>query len=132
MVAGMAETGQSYDEPLHGEEEGHPPGRFGRAQPRGDHPLQMERLPLMDRTSPEAAGRFLECVAVCWGHLARVAAWRSPRRANVCFWMLSLPKKGQRLPQRGLTSPLFSSFMTFLAFNVKNSENFKVSLVGCF
>jgi hypothetical protein len=24
MVAGMAEAGQSYDEPLHGEEEGRP------------------------------------------------------------------------------------------------------------
>jgi hypothetical protein len=24
MVVGMAEAGQSYDEPLHGEEEGHP------------------------------------------------------------------------------------------------------------
>jgi hypothetical protein len=58
-------------------------GHFGRARPRGDHPLQMGRLLLMDRTSPEAAGRFLEHVAVCWGHLARVAAWRSPRGANV-------------------------------------------------
>jgi hypothetical protein len=83
-----------------------PPGHFGRARPRGDHPLQMGRLLLMDRTSPEAAGRCLERVAVCWGHLARVAAWRSPRRANVlASWMLSLPKKGQRLPQKGLTSP---------------------------
>jgi hypothetical protein len=49
----------------------------------GDHPLQMGRLLLMDRTSPEATGCFLEHVAVCWGHLARVAAWISPRRANV-------------------------------------------------
>jgi hypothetical protein len=84
MVVGMAETGQCYDEPLH--EEGRRtfcPGHFGRARPRGDHPLQMGRLLLMDRTSPEAAGRCLEHVAVCWDHLARVAAWRSPRRANV-------------------------------------------------
>jgi hypothetical protein len=84
MVAGMAETRQRCDEPLHEKEEGRPfPGHFGRARPRGDHPLQMGRLLLMDRTSPEAAGRCLEHVAVCWGHLARVAAWRSPRRANV-------------------------------------------------
>jgi hypothetical protein len=84
MVAGMAEAGQRCDEPLHEKEEGRPyQGHFGRARPRGDHPLQMGRLLLMDRTSPEAAGRFLEHVAVCWGHLARVAAWRSPRRANV-------------------------------------------------
>jgi hypothetical protein len=54
-----------------------------RTRPRGDHLLQMGQLLLMDKTSPKAAGRFLEHVAVCWGHLARVAAWRSPRRANV-------------------------------------------------
>jgi hypothetical protein len=42
-----------------------PPGHFGRAQPRGNHPLQMERLPLMDRTSPERVGHCLERVAVC-------------------------------------------------------------------
>jgi hypothetical protein len=84
MVVGMAEAGQRCDEPLHEKEEGCPyPGHFGRARPRGDHPLQMGRLLLMDRTSPEAAGRFLEHVAVCWDHLARVAACRSPRRANV-------------------------------------------------
>ena len=84
MVAGMAEIGQRYDEPLHEKEEGRPyRGNFGGAWPRGNHPLEMGRLLLMDRTSPEAAGRFLEHVAVCWDHLARVAAWRSPRRANV-------------------------------------------------
>jgi hypothetical protein len=45
MVAGMAEAGQRCDEPLHEKEEGRPyPGHFGRARPRGDHPLQMRRL----------------------------------------------------------------------------------------
>jgi hypothetical protein len=84
MVAGMAETGQRCDEPLHEKEEGRAhPGYFGRAWPKGDHLLQMGCLLLMDRTSPEVAGRCLEHVVVCWGHLARVAAWRSPRRANV-------------------------------------------------
>ena len=58
MVVGMAEAGQRCDEPLH-EKEGRPyQGHFGRARPRGDHPLQMGRLLLMDRTSPEATGRF--------------------------------------------------------------------------
>jgi hypothetical protein len=42
-----------------------PPGHLGRARLRGNHPLHMERLPLMDRMSPERAGRCLECVAVC-------------------------------------------------------------------
>jgi hypothetical protein len=41
-----------------------PPGHFGRARPRGNHPLQMERFPLMDRTSPGRAGHCLERVAV--------------------------------------------------------------------
>jgi hypothetical protein len=83
MVAGMAEAGQRCDEHCTKKKKDVPPGHHSRARPRGDHPLQMGRLLLMDRTSPEAAGRFLEHVAVCWGHLARVAAWRSPRRANV-------------------------------------------------
>jgi hypothetical protein len=61
MVAGMVEAGQRCDEPLHEKEEGCPyQGHFGKARPRGDHPLQMGRLLLMDRTSPEAAGRFPE------------------------------------------------------------------------
>jgi hypothetical protein len=34
-----------------------PPGHFGKARPRGNHPLQMGRVLLMDRTSPERAGR---------------------------------------------------------------------------
>jgi hypothetical protein len=61
------------------------PTQYTLAEPDlgGDHPLQMGRLLLMDRTSPEAVGCFLEHVAVCWDHLARVAACRSPRRANV-------------------------------------------------
>jgi hypothetical protein len=37
----------------------------------------------MDRTPPEAAGRFSGACGSVLGHLARVAAWRSPRRANV-------------------------------------------------
>jgi hypothetical protein len=29
------------------------------------------------------------------------------------FWMLMMPKKGQRLPQRGLTSPFLALTLTF-------------------
>jgi hypothetical protein len=65
MVAGMAEIGQCYDEPLHEKKKDVPPGHFGRARPRGNYPLQMERLPLMDRTSPGRARHCLEHVAVC-------------------------------------------------------------------
>jgi hypothetical protein len=84
MVVGMAETGQCCDEPLHEKEEGRST-QDTLAEPDlgGDHPLQMGQLLLMDRTSPEAPGCCLEHVAVCWDHLARVAAWRSHRGANV-------------------------------------------------
>jgi hypothetical protein len=62
----MAETGQRCDEPLHEKKRRtFHPGHFGRARPRGNHPLQMGPLPLMDRTSPERVGCCLERVAGC-------------------------------------------------------------------
>ena len=88
------------------------PGHFGRARPRGNHPLQMEHWPLMDRTSPERAGRCLKRVAVCWGHLARVAAWRSSRRANVWFLDAVFSQKGPTSPSEGLDVPLFAHIMS--------------------
>jgi hypothetical protein len=84
MVAGMAEAGQSYDEPLHREEEGHPhQDVFGRDLTHGDQPLADGTMVLMIRTPPGQAGRFLEHVAACWACLARVTGCRSPRGANV-------------------------------------------------
>jgi hypothetical protein len=66
MVAGMAETGQRCDEPLHKKEEGRST-QDTLAEPDlgGNHPLQMERVPLMDRTPPERAGRCMERVTGC-------------------------------------------------------------------
>ena len=96
------------------------PGHFGRARPRGNHPLQMECLPMMDRTSPGRAGRCLERVAVCWGHLARVAAWRSPKGANVWFSGCCACPKRANVSLRRAWRPSFSSFYDiFLAINVK-------------
>ena len=40
-------------------------------------------MALMDRTPPWQTGRFLEDVAVCLDLVARVAACRRPRGANV-------------------------------------------------
>jgi hypothetical protein len=57
MVVGMAETGRCYDELFTRRKKDVPPGHFGIARPRGNRPLQMERLTLMDRTSPKIAGR---------------------------------------------------------------------------
>jgi hypothetical protein len=46
MVAGMAEAGQSSDEPLHGEEEGRPhQDVLAETWPMGISPLQMGRGP---------------------------------------------------------------------------------------
>jgi hypothetical protein len=66
MVAGMAETGQICDEPLHEKEEGRStqdtlakPGLGGITH------CSSKSVPLMDKTSPERAGRCLERVAVC-------------------------------------------------------------------
>ena len=86
------------------------PGYFGKAWPRGDHPLHIEHVPLMDRTSPERAGRYLEHVAGCWGHLARVAAWRSPRKANVWFSGCCACPKRANVSLRGAWRLLFSSY----------------------
>jgi hypothetical protein len=84
MVAGMIEIGQCCDDPLHEKEEGRPnQDTLAEPRPEGIHLLQMGCLLLMDRTSPEVVGHCLEHVVVCWDHLACVAAWRSPRRANV-------------------------------------------------
>jgi hypothetical protein len=83
MVVGMAETGQRCDEPLHKKKKDVPPDTLAEPGLGGITHCRWDDVFLMDRTSPEATGRFLERVAVCWGHLARVAAWRSPRRANV-------------------------------------------------
>jgi hypothetical protein len=43
-----------------------------------------------------------QCARIIW-HMWQVAG--APEGPTFCFWMLILPKKGQRLPQRGLTSP---------------------------
>jgi len=95
-------------------------GHFGRARPRGDHPLQMGRFLLMDRTSSERVGCCLERVAGCWGHLARVAAWRSLSRANVWFSGCCACPKRANVSLRRAWRPSFSSFYDiFLALNVK-------------
>ena len=69
---------------------------------------------LMERMSPRRVGCYLERVAVCWGHLARVASWRSPRRANVWFMDVVFAQKGPTSPSKRLDVPLFAHIMTFL------------------
>ena len=116
MVFGMAEAGQHCDEPLQEKEEGHPyPGHFGRARPRGDHPLQMGRLLLMDKTSPEVAGRFWsmwQCAGIIWHVWQLVGALKGP---TFCFLDAELAKKGPTSPSEGLDVSFLAHIMTFLS-----------------
>jgi hypothetical protein len=65
MVAGMAETGQRYDEPLHMKKEGRST-RDTLAKPGlgGITHFRWNVCPLMDRTPPRRAGCYPERVAV--------------------------------------------------------------------
>jgi hypothetical protein len=65
MDVGMAEAGQSCDEPLHREEEGRPHQDVLAETWLGDQPLADGTWTLMDRTPPVLVGRFLEHVAAC-------------------------------------------------------------------
>jgi hypothetical protein len=66
MVAGMAETGQRYDEPLHMKKEGRSTqDTLAKPDLGGITHFRWNVCPLMDRTSPRRAGRCLERVAVC-------------------------------------------------------------------
>jgi hypothetical protein len=66
---------------------------------------------LMDRTPPRAGWTiFGACgsVLVLFGTCDRL---QKPQRGQrFAPWMLIMPKKGQRLPQRGLTSPFLALF----------------------
>jgi hypothetical protein len=69
---------------------------------------------------------------VCWDHLARVAACRSPRRANVLLLDADLAQKGPTSPSEGPDVSLLAHNFDILAFNVTNNVILLVSLVGCF
>jgi hypothetical protein len=58
---------------------------------------------------------------VCWDHLARVAACRSPRRANVCLLDADLAQKGPTSPSEGPDVSLLAHNYDILAFNVTNN-----------
>jgi hypothetical protein len=64
----------------------------------------------MDRTSPEAAGRFLERVAVCWviWHVWQLGgALEGP---TFCFLDAELAQKGPTSPSEGPDVSFFSSY----------------------
>jgi hypothetical protein len=66
MVAGMEDTGQRCDEPLHEKKEGcSTQDTLAEPDLGGITRRRWNVCPLMDRTSPERAGCCLEHVAVC-------------------------------------------------------------------
>ena len=68
MVAGMAEAGQSCDEPLHGQEEGRPhQDVLAETIAYGDQPLTDGTWTMMDRTPPVIVGRLLGHVEAMLG-----------------------------------------------------------------
>jgi hypothetical protein len=78
-------------------------------------------------------GRFLERVAVCWGHLAHMAGWRSPREGQRLLLDAELALKRANVSLKGLDVSFLAHLWHFLAFNVKTVISIlKVSLVGCF
>jgi hypothetical protein len=95
-------------------------GHFGRARPRGNHPLQMERLPLdgqdVTHEDQEVILSVWQCDEAIWHMWKPGGALEGPTSG---FWMLEMHKKGQRLPQKGMTSHFFSYYVIFLAVNVK-------------
>jgi hypothetical protein len=111
MVAGMAEAGQSCDEPLHGEEEGRPHqdalaeiDLWGTSPCRWYDGFDGQDATIADWMFPGGCGSVFGPCGTC-GSLQE--AQRGQRLAS---WMLIMPKKGQRLPQRGLTSPILALF----------------------
>jgi hypothetical protein len=106
MVVGMAEAGQSYDKPLHREEEGRPHqdalaeiDLWGISPCRWYDGFDGQDTTKAGWTFPGGCGSVFGPCGTC-GTLQE--AQRGQRFAP---WMLIMPKKDQRLPQRGLTSP---------------------------
>jgi hypothetical protein len=82
MAAGMAEAGHSCDDPLHGEEEGHPhQDALAEIDLWGISPCRW--YDGFDGQDATKTGNFLEDVVVRLDFVACVATCRRPRGANV-------------------------------------------------
>jgi hypothetical protein len=112
MVAGMAEAGQRHDEPLHEEDRRTPsPGHCGRDLTYGGSAPADGMMALMDRTPPRTGWTFSGADGSVLGLFGTCGRLQEPQEGQrFAFWMLMMPKKGQRLPQRGLTSPFLALF----------------------
>jgi hypothetical protein len=72
----------------------------------GGSPPADEMMALMDRTPPRAGWTFSGGCGSVLGSFGTCGSLQEPWKGQrFAFGMLILPKKGQCLPQRGLTSP---------------------------
>jgi hypothetical protein len=105
MDVGMAEAGQSCDEPLHREEEGRPhldfwqrPGLWGSAPCRWD-------VGFDDQDATRAVGTISGACGSVLGFFGTCGRLQEPQEGQrLAHWMMFMPQQGQRLPFRGLTS----------------------------
>jgi hypothetical protein len=106
MDVGMAEAGQFCDEPMHREEEGRPhQDVFGRDLAYGDQPLCSWDVDLDGQDVTMASWTFAGADSSVLGLLGTHSRLLEPPGSQrLAYWMMILPKKGQRLPFRGLTS----------------------------
>jgi hypothetical protein len=110
MVVGMAEAGQSCGEPLHKEEEGHPhQDVFGRDLTHGDQTPCRWDDGLDDQDATRVGWTISGACGSVLGLFGTCDRLQEPQRGQrFAPWMLIMPKNGQRLPSRGLTSPFLA------------------------
>jgi hypothetical protein len=105
MDVGMAEAGQSCDEPLHREKKDaltrtfwQRPSLWGSAPCRWD-------VDLDDQDATRAAGTISGACGSVLGFFGTCGRLQEPQEGQrLAQWMMSMPQQGQRLPFRGLTS----------------------------
>jgi hypothetical protein len=93
MDVGMAEAGQSCDEPVHGEEEGRlHQDVLAETMAYGDQPLTDGTLTQLIRTPPGQDGRLLGHVAAMLGLFGTCDRLLEPQEGQRCaYWMVIVP-----------------------------------------
>jgi hypothetical protein len=93
MDVGMAEAGQSCDEPVHREEEGRPhQDVLAETMAYGDQPLTDGTLTQLIRTPPGQDGRLLGHVAAMLGLFGTCDRLLEPQEGQrFAYWMVIVP-----------------------------------------
>jgi hypothetical protein len=93
MIVGMAEAGQSCEEPLHKEKEGHPhQDVFGRDLTHGDQPLADGMIVLVIRTPPRTGWMISGACGSVLGFSGTHSRLQEPQRGQrLAYWILIMP-----------------------------------------